>query len=342
MATSRQPILPVRLIRNPWVIQLVATAGFIGLVLWRANVGELSKVAEPLRHAHYEWLLLALLAFISTKFIDAVRWDVYLARVGKVPISELLGTLVIANFGNNMLPMRVGDIAKIQIIANRHGLSRAGLASAVFIVGSVMDGVTFLSLLLVGLAFLDIGFLPASSLWALAVFALGGFIATILVSNYLPRDLLERWWFLLLSERLRRALGDLWPKFLDGLGIMRDRRLLAKGFVLNFVSWLIEVIMFWMFGLALGLDIHFPMYIVIMVAVNVVSAFPVTFQNLGTYEVALLEILVTQGVDRQEAFAYAIFAHVLTNLWITALGLLSIWLMHVRPREVFSIRQPVA
>ncbi len=79
---------------------------------------------------------------------------------------------------------------------------------------------------------------------------------------------------------------------------------------------------------------------VVMIAANLVVAVPITFQNIGTYEVVLLEILVAFDVAREEAFAYAVATHLMTNLWIIAIGLIALWLMHISPREVFALRRP--
>ncbi len=202
------PIRVPRPLRSPWTFQLLATVAFVGLVVWRVDLG---KVAEPLGQANYGWALLALLVSTSTKVIDTIRWQVYLARVGRVPLLGLLGAFIIGNFGNNVLPIRAGDVAKIQIVANRYGLSRAGLASSVFVVESVMDGVTFLILLLIGLALLDVGFVPPALLWSLAVSAGGGFVAAMLVSRFFPRQL-PKWRPLrLMPARFRESLSEKVP-----------------------------------------------------------------------------------------------------------------------------------
>jgi len=336
MAKSSRPTWSPRFLRSPWLFQLVATGAFIGLVVWRVDVRE---AVEPLQRAHYGWAALALLVSISTKIIDTVRWQLYLAKVGRAPFLGLLGAYVIGNFLNNILPMRAGDIAKVQIVANRYGLSRAGLASAVFVVESVLDGITFLILLLIGLALLDVEFVPAPLLWSLAIVAGGGFLATVLASRFFPTRF-PRWrWLRLIPVPIREAFDEGWPRFLDGLETMRNCRLLAKAMALNFAGWLSQALMFWVFGLAFDLDLSFSSYVVIMIAAYLVVAFPVTFQNLGTYEVVLLEIMVAWDVAREEALAYATATHIITNLWIIAVGLLGLWLMRLRPREVFAIRR---
>lgn len=326
-----------RAVSSPWTLQALATAAFLGLVAWRFDV---RGALAPLRDANYAWAALALALALAEKFVDTVRWRVYLARLGRPPLAGLFGAFLIGNFGNNILPMRAGDLAKIQIVANRYGLPRAGLASAVFMVESVLDGVTFLLLLLAGLALLDVGFVPAALLWALTVTAGGGFVATVLASRLLPREL-PRWRIIArVSGRPGRWLADAWPRFLDGLATMRDVSLLARALALNLAGWLLAALTFWTFGLAFGLDLGFAEYVVIMITANLVVAAPLTFQNLGTYEIAISELLAAWEVPREQALAYTAATHILTNLWVVALGLGALWAMRIRPGDIFSLRTP--
>ncbi len=108
------------------------------------------------------------------------------------------------------------------------------------------------------------------------------------------------------------------------------------------MDWLAQVAAFALFGLAFGLDLSFSSYMVIMIAANLVVAVPITFQNIGTYEIALLETVVALGADREEAFAYVAATHMLTNLWVLVTGLVAVWLMRISPREVFTLGQAKA
>lgn len=323
-----------RLLRSRWLFTLALTPALVGLIFWRVDV---SEVAEPLREANYSWAVAALLVSILAKAIDTIRWQVYLAKVGRIPLVSLFGAYLIGGLGNNLVPGRAGDIAKIQILANRYGVSRVGLAATVFVAEGVLTGVTFLVFLFIGLALLDVGFLPPPLLWSLAVVSGGGAAVTVVVSHFFPRDIAGRRWLRPLPQRLRDSLSELWPRFLDGLETMRNYGLLAKAIALNFASWSVQAVMFWMFGLAFGLDLSFGAYMVIMIAAYMVVTFPLTPWNIGTWEVVLLEILAAWGVARHDALAYTVATHMLINLWVVAIGLVAIWLMQISPREVFAL-----
>ncbi|GBD13610.1 hypothetical protein HRbin24_01643 [bacterium HR24] len=324
----------LRILKGPWTFQVAATALFVGLVVWQID---LQQVGDSLRAANYGWAALALAANLVTKAVDTLRWQVYLSKVGQAPFLGLLGAFLIGNLLNNLLPMRAGDVARIQIVANRYGLSRAGLASSVFVVEALLDGVTFLVLLMVGLAVLDLGFVPPALLWSVAAASGGGFVAAVMASALLPRQA-PRWrWLARLPAWARSGLEEGWPRFLDGLETMRNWRMLLAAMLLNFVGWGSQVITFALFGLAFGLDVPLVAFIVIMIAANLVSAFPITFENIGTYEAVLLGVLAAWDVPGEQALAYAIVTHLLTNLWVIGLGMVALWLMRLRPRDLFSL-----
>ena len=327
-----------RILRSKWLFHLGVTGAFVGLVLWRVDVG---GALGPLADANYLWVPPALLLFSLAKFIDAARWQVLLAKVRVLPLSSLFGAFLVGNVVNNLLPLRAGDIAKIQILANRFGVSRAGLTASVFAVEAVLDGVTFLVFLLLGLALWEGTDVPAVLLWGLASIAILGLALTLVASRLqLPADLSTRPWARFLPARLRGGIGDIWPQFRAGLAAMRDSRLAVKALALSFPAWLVEAAMFWMFGLAFGLDLSFGAYMAIMIAANLAVMLPLALWNIGPYEVVLLELLVAWGVERDLAFAYALATHVLTNLWIVATGLLAIWLMRISLADVFTVRTP--
>ncbi|GAG49069.1 unnamed protein product, partial [marine sediment metagenome] len=165
-----------RILRSKWLFHLGVTGAFIGFVLWRVDVG---GALGPLADANYFWVPPALLLFSLAKFIDAARWQVLLAKVRVLPLSSLFGAFLVGNVVNNLLPLRAGDIAKIQILANRFGVSRAGLTASVFAVEAVLDGVTFLVFLLLGLALWEGTDVPAALLWGLASIAILGLALTL-------------------------------------------------------------------------------------------------------------------------------------------------------------------
>jgi glycosyltransferase 2 family protein len=326
-----------RLALGRWALQILATLGFIALALLRVEVDE---VWAALGRANYLWAGAALSVLTLSKLLAAARWQLYLSDVGRAPLFGLMNAYVIGTFLNTVLPFRAGDFAKIQIVGSRYGLSRAGLTSSVFVVEGVLDLVTLLGLLLVGLAFLGMGFVPAVLLWPLVFLSGGAFAVALLASHLFPREMPG--WRLptFIPEQLRNLVQNAWPGFLNGLATLRGSRALLKAFSLHLLEWMMRVATLWLFALSFNLGVPLSAYVVLTVALSVFTLFPVTFMNIGTYQVIATEVLGAAGAPRSEAFAFAVTAQALSHAWVAIMGLAAIWLLHVRPRELIAtIRQ---
>jgi uncharacterized membrane protein YbhN (UPF0104 family) len=143
-----------------------------------------------------------------------------------------------------------------------------------------------------------------------------------------------------LAPRVREVLGGLVPPFIAGLTALRDPGLAARAMALTMVAWLLETMMFWLFGLAFGLDLSFNAYLVIMITANMIVSMPVAPSNIGPYELATQEVVAALGVTRPLAGAYAIATHLLNIIWVGFSGLVAMWMLRLSFEDVFSFRQP--
>ncbi|MDP6605892.1 MAG: lysylphosphatidylglycerol synthase domain-containing protein, partial [Dehalococcoidia bacterium] len=163
-------------------------------LLWQAALSALFLLAairtvdggslrEALAAAELWWAAPALLLFTTAKFIDSWRWRFLLRGTARLPQRALFGAFLAGNMVNNLLPLRAGDVAKVQVLGLRYGTSRAALAASIFIVEATLDGVVFVIFLLVALAFFNLGGLPAGGIAALAGAAALAFSAAVALSR---------------------------------------------------------------------------------------------------------------------------------------------------------------
>jgi hypothetical protein len=321
------------------LFRVALSGALVGVLVWRVDIGE---ALHTFTEANYLFVLPALPIYTISKVVDAQRWRMMLSPIQKVPVGGLLGSLLIANMANNAVPVRVGDLLRVQIPAQRYGLPRAGLTATVFVTETLVDGVAFVVLGLLGLALIpEIPPALTNLLWALFGAVLGGLVVAGAASHlrlevgWQERGLL-RW----VPARVRRSVGDLLPEFLEGLGALRRPRLGLEVLGLSFVAWLLEAVMFWLFGQAFGLDLSFSSYLVIMIAANMIVAMPIVPSNIGPYELATAEVVAVLGVSRPLAGGYAIGTHLLNILWVGVSGLVAMWLMRMSMEDLFSLRRP--
>lgn len=321
--------------RRLW-FRLAVSVGLIGLLIWRVDIWE---ALETLAEGRYVYVAAALPIYSLSKLVDAYRWRLMLAKLGSAPVLGLFGIYLVSNMANNLLPLRVGDAIRVQVPGRRWRLPRAGLTATVFVTESLVDGVAFVILLLIALAFLDVPGLPLGLVWTLIGVVSVGLVLAVAASRLELRPGWEdRGWVVALPAALRRLLARALPEFLAGLAVLRDVPLAARTMTATFVAWLLETVVFWLFGLTFGLDLGLADYLVIMVTANMIVAMPVAPSNIGPYEVATAEVLVLLGVESSLAGGFAIGSHLLNILWVGASGLVAVWLMRLSFEDVFFLR----
>jgi uncharacterized membrane protein YbhN (UPF0104 family) len=204
---------------------------------------------------------------------------------------------------------------------------------------SVVDLVILLTLGMVSLALLRIDVGAPRLFWFLAALVLAGFVALTIVSRFLPQQLSPEPGPAWLPPRARTALAALWPSIHDGLESLRDPWLLAGTVALNTFGWFLDLLVLVAFGRAFGLDVPLSAYLSMTVATSLLSMFPITPGNAGTFEFVLVRVLAVYGVGADEAFAFALAVHILSTATTFALGLVGMLFMRVSVHEVFAWRR---
>ncbi len=316
------------------VFRTAVSLVLLAVLLWRID---LHDAAMTLRDASYVYVVPALALFGLAKLLVAQRWRVMMSEFAKLPLRPLFGILLVSNLANNVLPARIGNVIRVQVPAQRYDVSRARLAATVFATESLLDGIAFAVLGLIGLALIDLNGFPTGVFWGVLGLVTGGLIAVIPLSHLkLQEGWIRRGIMPLLPDSIRLPLEETVPHFIDGLAVFRNVRLGGQAIVLSFTIWLIEVGMFALFGLAFGIHLSMPAWMLVMVGANMISSVPITPSNIGTYEIAVTELLAALGVDPGVAGGFAIATHIFNILWITVAGFGAMWSLGLTLDDVFS------
>lgn len=327
----------MRLLRRQLWLRLALSGGLVWLLVWRVDIGQALRVFLDVR---YVYVVPALALYTLAKLVDTYRWRLMLTRLGDAPLKGLFGIFLVSNMANNFVPVRLGDVVRVQVPAQRYGLPRAGVAATVFVTETLVDGVAFVILALVGLTLLDMPAPLTNLLWSLlALVAVGLILASWAARFRLPVGWHQRGWRRWLPPQVHRTVNDLVPPFVDGLAPLSDLRLGGRILALSLVAWSLEVGMYWLFGYAFDLDIPIGSYIIIMIAANMIVSMPLAPSNIGPYELAVAEVVVALGVARPLASSFAVGTHLLSIVWVSICGLVAMWLMDLRPGDLFQLRR---
>lgn len=331
---ARELLRMSRLLEPRFFVRTLASVALLAFLIWRID---LRQAATALRDANYVYVVPGLALFGLAKLMVAQRWRLMLSKFADLPLAPLFGILLVSNLANNILPARIGDVIRVQVPAQRYELSRARLTATVFATESLLDGIAFTVLGLAGLALIDLRGFPTGVFWGVLGAVAGGLIAVLPLAHLrLDEGWTQRGIMPHVPRRLRLPLEEAVPHFIDGLAVFRDLRLGAQAVALSFAIWLTEAGMFALFGLAFGIHLSVPAWLLIMVAANMISSVPVTPSNIGAYELAVTELVKALGVNAGTAGGFAIAAHLFNIGWITAAGFTAMWALGLGAGDVFG------
>jgi uncharacterized protein (TIRG00374 family) len=302
----------------------------LGLVALFLRNADYARVAESVRSARLDLLLLAIILTMLTYVVRTQRWQYLLEPLGTTRFAVAFRTTVIGFAASSVLPARAGEVLRPYLLARREGLS-ATATFATIIVERILDLVAMLVLLATYLLAFDPG-MAARDSSLFAAIRLGGLLmAPVAVLSMVLMYVLsghpewlqawlrraDRW----LPARIAGLLGRIARMFADGFGVLRRPERLVASLAWSLVLWLIICGETW----AVAQAFHIDMPLVgswLMLALLVVGiAVPTPGAVGGFHEAFRLGATAFFGADNNAAVGAAILLHATSFIPVTLLGL---------------------
>jgi glycosyltransferase 2 family protein len=284
----------------------------IWLVLRSVDVGQ---TIEILRAADLGWIGLVGGFVVIDLLMRALRWQRLVAPIGHVGFLPMLGYLLIGYLANNVLPARLGELVRSHYLGDREGLSRTTTLGTV-VVERVVDFVVVVAIASAAILVLSVRGIVANAVLAGVALAalLAAGIAVGVAAHRLPG-----------ADRIA-AMASRWPRVTElagklrgGLAVAGKPRTLTEALALSVFAWGATVLAFAAAGQAVGIELTIGQASLLAAGVALVTAIPAGPANLGTFELAAVEIAKAVGVPQHEAFAIALLVHA-AILAITSVG----------------------
>ena len=301
---------------------------------------DLAEAATAAARANYLWAIPALILYFGGVWVRAVRWHLLLRPIRAVPIAALFPIVVVGYMANNLLPARMGEVARAYLFGRREGVSGTATLGTIA-VERIFDGIAMLTFMGAAAAIAplpeelrQIG-LAGAVVFAIliAAFLLAAFFADAAVS--LLRRVLS-----LAPGRSADRIATTAARFFDGLASLRSGRLLVSILLLSLTAWLLEAGMYYLIGVGFGLNLPPPVFLLTLAAANLATLVPSSPGYVGPFDAAAILVLTLFGADHDLAASYTIVLHIILLLPITALGLLYLWRDHLSLGDVAG-RGPV-
>ncbi len=289
--------------------------------------------------------LIYILPILGTYFLilafRALRWYYLLRFAGKAAFSSVISGIVICYFGNNILPLRAGDLLRAVVVGKRDDLSISSILATV-VVERIFDSLVILIFLAVVLITLDFPESYADIETALhrggiAAIALGAALVVFLYMLYLwtePTMKLVNFFLKIFPERWSRKLRTVIDNFTRGLKILGNPLSLLVVFLLSLPVWLINLGPVYFTGASLGINIPLTGCILILMLGAFSTTIPAAPGYWGTFHLIIAAGLKFLGLTSEEgALTYAIVLHAVYFFPVVIIGLFIAW------REGYSLTQ---
>ncbi len=302
---------------------LAGTAACLWLALRKVDFARLSAA---LAQARWRWLAPMSAIVVLDLFVRGARWRVLLERARpKAPVGVLTRLEAVGIAVNNILFMRLGELARAALAARRLEFPAAAALASVA-VERAFDVAALLSIFLIATV-LAPGFVPATVRAAAAGLLVAAVAALALLS------VAEGWvgadgW---LGRRLRPwpRLAALAEQLVLGAAVLRRPAAAAQVAAWSLFLWTVDAGVYWAGARALGFGglVGYPRAVLALSWAATSSAIPAAPGAIGAFEAVVADIAGRFGASAEQAFAYALVCHMTMFLIVTVAGLAALWRM---------------
>jgi len=279
------------------VAKIAVSALTLTYVLWAVPISQLWLIIKQAKPA---FLLLALVLFLGTQLVSALRFAAIAKVLGR-ELSAWRATEVhfVGLWMNQVLPTGLGgDVVKILMLKDELGFGVALRAG-------IIDRLSGLLILLVHAAlFMPAYYLmypTAPALWILGAASAACLLAVVVAcASERTRDRLR-------GTRVLRPVAS----FGDDLAQVLRGRSLGKQFVMSVIIHLNGIAAYLLIGRAIGVDAGAVQFVLLTPILFLISLVPVTFAGWGLREFGAIGLFGLAGVPAQQAVAMSVLFGIL-------------------------------
>jgi uncharacterized protein (TIRG00374 family) len=322
-----------------WLGVLIGLASLAAVFIFYADPAE---ILESLRHVRPGYLALGVAGIIGFLIIRAIRWRFMLNNA--VPYSQVFHIQNIGYMLTQLLPLRLGDVARAILIGNVPPVT-VPWGISTMVVERLLDMLFIVVLLpftLSGLASLP-DWMRSFAL-ASGFLAIAGIIVLIIAANQRSRAL--RLADLAFSRLLPFLNKDAWLRRIDdlltGLKSLTNLRDGAVLIILSILVWVPILVAYYFTMRAVGITPSLAMTGFVVCAAAFSVAVPSTPGQIGPFHFAVITALQLYGQPAAESAAFAFLYHFLNIVVLVIFGVVGVLGAGVTFRHVFNSAQAFA
>ena len=253
-------------------------------------------------------ILLSLVCTIFTYLIRAIRWK-YILVDPNLKFSTLFSASMIGNMGNNIFPMRIGELIRCYVLGYQENMSKSRILASVMF-ERVLDGITVLLFFTVSLIFTNIEniFFEGS---IIAFFAFSFILMIMIISKNYQESFFKifSYIFYFFPDRVKVKLSNITSSFLTGLDIINNKKNFSISIIYSLIFWGVSILGTYFVLLSTNNNIPVDLPIILISALVVGVMIPSAPGFIGTYHYVVILILGLYGWDKETSASMSVILH---------------------------------
>ncbi|MCF7886225.1 MAG: flippase-like domain-containing protein [Candidatus Marinimicrobia bacterium] len=268
---------------------------------------------------------------IFLNLVRAWRWKYILAPIKKISIKRMFAAEMIGYFGNNVFPLRLGELLRSYSLGKAEKISSA-TAFGTIVVERVLDVLAFIIIMLIGALSYDN--MPE---WVhkgafFGSIAFGVFIIVIIVLLLYQKNLKK-----FVEQRFDKYSHTKIYQFIEnliyGLVTLKKNPHTLLIILQSFFIMVVNIFFFWVVGLIFDHYFAISSVLLIYFITCAVIAIPSSPGYVGTYHAGAIGILSVLGFNLSESQAMAVIMHAAGFIPITIIGGIYFMKYHINVNE---------
>lgn len=300
--------------------------GTVLIILWLSYI-DVGLLMQRMSEVRRDLVLYAALIYLSAYFIRSWRWNLLLPKEAGVSLWRSWLYSMGGNWVNYMIPIRLGEVVKAWFVKRNHGTPMLNVFPSIFI-DKTFDtlGIFFV---LIMIPFLGVR-LSTGMLALLALLALvfGVSLTVLLLAAKSKQGVVKiiQQLFAWLPVKLRDKINSYIEIFIQGLNVFEHHwSKLTLAILLTALGIGLDGLYFFLLFQAFGVSYPFAKVLFGYTLINLSYALPQPPAQLGSNEWMMIIIFsVGFALTRQDASAIMAFAHVLTAVLMSVVGIAAI------------------
>ena len=287
---------------------LTIIIGAVGLYAAFVIFSDLSLLVEKFRNFNFIYLPFAFLLVLCSYFIRGMRWNMLLKILG-IDISVKKSMLIFfAGLGLGITPGKFGEVIKSHFLKRDYDQSISKTASTV-ILERYYDLVGIVIISITGAWFVDVGRTPI-------IIAFVILMLTFMLSRQkkLVLSILERFGRFKLLKKFSIFITEIYQTAFTLL----STKVYVKSTLYSISAWIIESIAVYFVFRGFGIDLSFPVILLIFTASSIAGAVSMLPGGIGITEGGMVGLLLLQKIDYTTAFSTVLLVRIVT-LWFSVL-----------------------